>query len=110
MKFILVLLLIFNYNVYGFTPIKKGDPSKVDGFVVTVDQEKSLRKINEDKETLEKLQEINKQRDILAQIQITHHKEQIKEIQKTEWEKRLWFIGGVFVSGLAMWGASRLGR
>ena len=108
MKYILILLLLFN-SVYAIdiTPIEKGQVAPYKGFLVSPEQMKEFRQINEDKKLLEQenlklqdLQVINEQRIGLYK---KAWEETNSELTKERFSGNFKGIGG-FILGVALSG------
>ena len=100
MKKLLVLFLVFSLNGYAVTPLKKGQPSPEDGFLFNKQEEKEVRKKNEENKILKgltiKQDELIKNQD--QQIGLLEGK--LKKRDVSGLEKTLYFIAGVlFTSG-----------
>jgi hypothetical protein len=103
MKFLLTLIFLLN-SAFAFTPIKKGDPSPVDGYVVTKEQEKKLRQKVEDLEFKNvrlsdlsvKQDNMIKTQDRHIEIQKKHNSELRKELKERTgfWSKSVYFVLG----------------
>lgn len=111
----LLLLLFISFNCYAFTPIKKGEPSPSNGFVVTHKQEKELRQKNEDQKlkirSLSQLKltqdQIIQKQDDMIKTQSEYNRD-LSEALATKptgfWEKTAYFMAGALLTGLVSYG------
>ena len=108
MKLLLILLLTIS-PVYAIevTPIKKGEAAKVDGFIVSKDEMKKLREINEKKKLLEKenlsLKDLNVVNDRRVSLYGERYSAVERELTRERTKSNLKGIGG-FVLGVVITG------
>lgn len=119
MKFLLVLLTSINLCfALDVTPVKKGDPSPSDGFFVTTESMKKLRKINEEKKILEKENITLKDLSVINEKRIQTYKMYAEESHKqASWERTKGnfkgaggFVLGVLATSLAAYAAIRVSK
>lgn len=103
MKFLLTLIFLLN-SAFAFTPIKKGEPSPSDGFVVTKKQEKQLRQKVEGLEFKNlRLDQLSASQKVVIDaqeqhigLQKKHNSELRKELKERTgfWSKTMFFVLG----------------
>lgn len=95
----------------GIQPIKRGDPSPVDGYVITKDFEKNLREINERNKILKEKEVALRQLGELKDLKMEYYKRESNSLHATLSKERmktyLYFIGGVLLTGLVTYGTLR---
>ena len=113
---ILICLTITQCFAIDITPIKKGDKASYDGFLISSEEMKKLRQINEEKKLLEqksiKLQDlaiIKDQRIKLYQEEIEYNHKDLRKAQNmTRVSGVLGFLVGVAATGLASYVAIKV--
>jgi hypothetical protein len=119
-KLLIIVLLLHSASIYAgsIRPIKKDEPSPYDGFVIDKPQEKKFRTINEEKKllerkvlTLEEFVKIHKERFNYQQdINVDLHKRLKQKESDLFWNKTIYFIGGIFLTGFVSYAAMKYGR
>jgi len=95
MKYLAILGLLFSFTTYGVTPISKGQVSPVDGYVFSSDEEKSLRKINEQNIILSDLQVKMEERSVIQGQRIEEYSKYFKQQSEIgPWTKVGYFAAG----------------
>lgn len=113
---IFCFLLSFGGVAGEISPIKKGDPSPIDGYVITKEFEKKARQTNEENKllkqkeiTLKDLQVVNEQRiEFYKENAKQAHKRLQKEKFKSFWKTTFMFIGGIAVGAGVFYMASKV--
>lgn len=118
MKIVLIFLLVTNI-AFGqdFIPIKKGEPSPIDGFAISPTTEKMVRQKVENLEyKLIKLSDLGVAKDELISAQKRHIAAQKEyngelrdELLKSDgfWTKAMWFTLGTVITGVISYGTVR---
>ncbi len=119
MKLIIVLLFsISTCFALDVTPIKKGEQAPSNGFFVTTESMKELRKINEEKKILEKENITLKDLSVINEKRIETYKKYAEESHKqASWERTKGsfkgaggFILGVLATSLAAYAAIQVSK
>jgi len=96
MRYLAILGLLFSFTTYGVTPISKGQVSPVDGYVFSSDEEKGLRKINEENITLKDLQVNYEKKGAIQDERIKSYQQYVdQQKQIGPWEKVGYVSAGV---------------
>ena len=109
MKILTIILIsvLLSAPTFAVTPLKKGQPAPETGYLFSKAEEKQLRKNNEQRKLLEKLS--FKQSELIKnqheQISILKSERKLSTLQKT-----VYFIGGVFATGMSVYLAGKLVR
>lgn len=113
---VLFFLIIQASKADGIVPIKKGEVSTIDGFVITKEFEKDLRQTNEENKLLKRQNLVLKDLQVTQEDLVSLHKENARNAQK-ELEKEqikgffkstLYFVGGVILGGAISYGLSKV--
>lgn len=113
---VLFFLIIQATKAEDIIAIKKGNPSPIDGFVITKEFEKDLRQINEDNKLLKRQNLVLKDLQVTQEDLVSLHKENTRNAQK-ELEKEqikgffkstLYFVGGIILGGAISYGLSKV--
>lgn len=114
MKLLLILLLTLNQCLaIDITPIKKGEKAANDGFIISKEDMKQLRQINEEKKLLEsqniKLKDLAAVRDQRVKLYKEEVEYNYKALQKERTKGKingvLGFAIGVLATGFASYAA-----
>jgi len=115
MKIIVIFLLVVtNIHATEINPIKKGDPSPIDGYVIDVSTEKAMRsKMDKLEYQALKLEWLGVAKDAVIdaqkdhiELQKRHNLELRDELTKSTgfWTKAAWFTLGSVMTGLISYG------
>jgi hypothetical protein len=120
-KFVIIIFTLvscFNCGAGVIKPIKKGEVSSINGFVIDHDQEMKFRKINEEKKLLETktiaLEELGKIKTAQVDYYKDVHSKTIEDMKRREsrifWNRTVYFIGGIVLTGFMSYATVKYGR
>jgi len=119
LSIIISLLLCFSISAQDILIIKKGEAASQDGFLVSAEQMKKFREINEKKKLAEKKNITLKDLRLVQDERINFYRNMSEDYRKelryqsvkSNTKSFLWFIGGVLITGAISYGTVRtLGR
>lgn len=104
-----ITLLITSLSAFSTTHIKKGEISPKTGYVITVEEEKNFRKINEDKKILEKLKFVHEEKIELQAKRIENLREFVKDSSPlSKYQKMGYYFLGVLATSTSVYLAGQL--
>ena len=109
MKLTTILIsVLLSAQLFGATPLKKGDIAPHSGILITKAEEAKVKKLRDERDLLKKLR--FKQGDLIMNqdIQIDQLKGKLKQRDVSRLQKTLYFIGGVLLTGTSVYLAGRL--
>ena len=109
MKILMILVFtILSFRTFGVVHVKKGDIVKHEGYLFSVEEEKSIRKIKMEHIHLKRLRVSQTDFINIQKKQIHLYKEHINNLGTSQWERALIFTAGMVTSGLMLYGASKV--
>lgn len=116
MKLFIILLCSANLALaQSITPVKKGEPSPHDGYVIDDKMEKKMRQVNEENKKNKELNIKMEQLGVLEESKVNLYKEQVSSLEKENSSLRttnnlsiiVYFGLGVLATGLAAYGTMK---